>query len=78
MVYDRQDDEEQSPEHRLGLIADDVKAAMDEHFPAVSNVVGMRHVGQEQMLTLQYDRLVCPLIAKIRALEARITSLELM
>jgi hypothetical protein len=76
MVYDRQDDAEQAPEHRLGLIADDVKAAMNEHFPSVTNVVGMRHHGDEQMKTLQYDRLVCPLIAKIRALEARIAALE--
>jgi hypothetical protein len=60
----------------LGLIADEVKAAMDEHFPAVTNVVGMRHVGAEQMLTLQYDRLVCPLIAKIRQLETRLAALE--
>ena len=75
-TYDRQDNAEMAPEHRLGLIADDVKAAVDAHLPGVTNVCGSKWVGDQELLTLDYARLCCPLIAKIRQLEARLAALE--
>ena len=75
-VYDRQDSEEMLPEHRLGLIADEVKAAFEQELPQVTNVVGSKPVGDKELLTLDYARLCCPLIAKIKSLEARIAILE--
>jgi hypothetical protein len=75
-TYDRQDNPEQTPEHRLGLIADEVQAALNAHLPQVTNVISERPVGEETLLALDYSRLCCPLIAKIRELEARLAALE--
>ena len=76
-VYDRQDSEEQTPEHRLGLIANEVKSAFEQELPQVTNVVGSKPVGDKELLTLDYARLCCPLIAKIKQLETRLRTIEL-
>ena len=76
-VYDRQDNAEMLPEHRLGLIADEVKSVFEQEMPQVTNVVGSKPVGDKELLTLDYARLCCPLIAKIKQLETRLRTIEL-
>ena len=75
-IYDRQDNPEMTPEHRIGFIADDVKAAMATHMPDVTNVISERPVGEEQLLALDYSRLTTVLWSKVKDLEARIQALE--
>ena len=75
-VYDRQDNPEMTPEHRIGFIADDVKAAMAMHMPNVTNVISERPVGEEQLLALDYSRLTTVLWSKVKELETRIKVLE--
>ena len=75
-TYDRQDNPEMTPEHRIGFIADDVKAAMAMHMPNVTNVISERPVGEEQLLALDYSRLTTVLWSKVKDLEARIQALE--
>jgi hypothetical protein len=75
-TYDRQDNAEMTPEHRLGFIAQDVREALSAHLPNVTNVISERPVGDQQLLALDYSRLTAVLWAKCRNLEARLAALE--
>ena len=74
-TYDRIDNSE-APEHRLGFIADDVKLAINTHMPNVTNIISERFVSDENLLALDYSRLVCVLWSKVKQLEQRIAVLE--
>ena len=66
----------EAPEHRLGFIAQDVQQAINTHMPNVTNVISERFVGDENLLALDYSRLVIVLWSKVKQLEQRIAILE--
>ena len=74
-VYDRVESE--VPTHRLGFIAQDVQAALSAHMPDVTNVISERPVGNENLLALDYSRLVCVLWGKVKHLEQEIVALKI-
>ena len=68
-------------EHRLGLIAQEVSAICPSEWQA--SVVGRAFLGVDEsnqggqeIMTLSYERLVCPLIAVTQQLLARVDALE--
>ena len=71
-TYDRVEGE--TTDHRLGFIAQDVQQAINTHMPDIANIISERHVGDENLLQLDYSRLVCVLWAKVKQLENQIDS----
>jgi len=61
-------------ERRVGVIADDVQAALANC--GWTNIVGSKSVNDEDYLTLDYSRLVCVLWGHVKALTARVAALE--
>ena len=61
-------------ERRIGLIADDVKAAVSGE--GWTNILGSKPVHNEDYLTLDYSRLVCVLWGAVKDLTARVAALE--
>ena len=74
-TYDRKD-KDMVPEHRLGFIAQAIQAVLLTNLSDVTNVISERPLGEEQLLALDYSRLVTVLWSKVKQLEARITTLE--
>jgi hypothetical protein len=68
------DGEELPKERRVGFIADDVQAAIDG--TEWSNIVSSKMKNGEDYLTLDYSRLVCVLWGHVKALTARVSTLE--
>ena len=67
-------------EHRIGFVADGVKAAIGEEW---RNILGTKPVNGTDYLTLDYSRLVCVLWGvckgqkqRLEELEARVSNLE--
>ena len=60
-------------ERRVGFIADEVKAAIPTEW---TNVVGSKHSGDQEYLTLDYSRLVTVLWGVVKQLSARVAVLE--
>ena len=76
-VYDRiENDDSNDTEHRLGFIAQDVQQAIYTHMPDMNNIISERPVGDENLLQLDYSRLVCVLWAKVKQLEQRLSVLK--
>ena len=73
-VYDRiENDESNATEHRLGFIAQDIQQAINTHMPDIKNIVSERPFGDEHLLQLDYSRLVCVLLSKVKQLEQRLS-----
>jgi hypothetical protein len=68
------DGEELPKERRVGFIADDVQAAIDGS--GWSNIVSSKMKNDVDYLTLDYSRLVCVLWGHVKALTARVLTLE--
>ena len=60
-------------ERRVGFIADEVKAALPADW---TNVVGSKHSGDQEYLTLDYSRMVSVLWGVVKQLSARVAVLE--
>jgi len=60
-------------ERRVGFIANDVQAAISA--TGWTNIVGNKHLDEEEYLTLDYGRLVTILWGKVRSLEARLAAI---
>ena len=61
------------PGQRIGFVAQDIQ----EHLPAeFANILGMQYGGDEPLLNLSYDRLVCVLWGACKALTTRVEALE--
>ena len=69
-TYKREDLEER----RLGLIADEVAEAIDQL--AIVNVAGSKWHEGKQHKTLDYNRLVAPLVPAVNIMSKRIHELE--
>jgi hypothetical protein len=61
------------PGPRIGFIAQDLQRSLPAEF---SNIMGMQY-GDQPLLALSYDRLVCVLWGACKALTARVDALEL-
>ena len=68
------DGQAEPTEHRVGFIADDVQAAIDGS--GWSNIVSSKMKNGEDYLTLDYSRLSCVLWGHVKALTARVSTLE--
>ena len=62
------------PGPRIGFIAQDLQRALPAEF---ANIMGMQY-GDQPLLALSYDRLVCVLWGAVKALTARVDALELL
>jgi hypothetical protein len=62
------------PGQRIGFIAQDLQRSLPEEF---ANIMGMQYGGDQPLLALSYDRLVCVLWGAVKALTARVDALEL-
>ena len=58
---------------RIGFIAQDIQQHLPREF---ANLLGMQYGGDEPLLSLSYDRLVCVLWGVCKALTARVEVLE--
>jgi hypothetical protein len=63
------------PGPRIGFIAQDLQRSLPEEF---ANIMGMQYGGDQPLLALSYDRLVCVLWGACKALTARVDALELL
>jgi len=61
------------PGQRIGFIAQDLQQHLPPEF---ANIMGMQY-GDQPLLALSYDRLVCVLWGACKALTARVDALEL-
>ena len=61
------------PGQRIGFIAQHVEESIPAEF---ANVIGRQYGGDEPLLSLSYDRLVCVLWGVCKSLTARVAALE--
>lgn len=61
------------PGQRIGFIAQDIQQHLPPEF---ANLLGMQYGGDEPLLSLSYDRLVCVLWGACKALTGRVDALE--